>query len=114
MTICCEAIFPGLVRAANTGITAVVDPRGRVVARTELFERTAIVEDVALLAGDTFYSGHGDLFAWACLAGAALALAATFFSHAREEHGDRGGRDIGRGVPGRVSATPTGPGSAAG
>ncbi len=67
-----------LVRAANTGITAVVDPRGRVVARTQLFERTAIVEDVALLTGDTFYSRHGDLFAWTCVAGAVLATAATF------------------------------------
>ena len=27
-----------LVRAANTGITAVVDPRGRVIAATRLFE----------------------------------------------------------------------------
>jgi apolipoprotein N-acyltransferase len=69
-----------LLRAANTGITAVVDPRGRVVARSELFERTVIVEDVSLLAGDTFYSRHGDVFAWACLTGAALATAATFFS----------------------------------
>lgn len=59
-------------------------------------------EDVALLAGDTFYSRHGDVFAWASLAAAALATAATFFSRAREEHGDRGGRDIARGAPGRV------------
>jgi apolipoprotein N-acyltransferase len=65
-----------LVRAANTGITAVVDPCGRVVARTELFEKTVLVRDVPLLARSTFYSRHGDLFAWACL-GAAVALLAA-------------------------------------
>ena len=64
-----------LVRAANTGISAVVDPRGRVVARTELFDRTVLVHDVPLLAGTTFYSRRGDVFAWGCL-GAAVALLA--------------------------------------
>jgi apolipoprotein N-acyltransferase len=57
-----------LVRAANTGITAVVDTRGRVVARTELFDQTALVRDVPLMPGTTFYSRHGDAFAWTCLA----------------------------------------------
>ncbi len=37
-----------LVRAANTGITAVVDPRGRVVASTALFDRTVLVREVGL------------------------------------------------------------------
>jgi apolipoprotein N-acyltransferase len=62
-----------LVRAANTGITAVVDPHGRVLERTELFERTVLVREVPLLAGSTFYTRHGDLFAWTCL-GAAVVL----------------------------------------
>jgi apolipoprotein N-acyltransferase len=57
-----------LVRAANTGITAVVDPRGRVVASTALFDRTVLVREVGLLAGRTFYSRYGDVFAWSCLA----------------------------------------------
>jgi apolipoprotein N-acyltransferase len=65
-----------LVRAANTGITAVVDPHGRVLERTELFEPTVLVRDVPLLAGSTFYTRHGDVFAWACL-GAAVALTAA-------------------------------------
>jgi apolipoprotein N-acyltransferase len=64
------------VRAANTGITAVVDAHGRVLERTELFERTVLVREVPLLAGSTFYTRHGDLFAWACL-GAAVALTAA-------------------------------------
>ena len=66
-----------LVRAANTGITAVVDPRGRVLARTQLFERTVLVRDVPFVRDVTFYARHGDVFAWSCLAAAcALTLAA--------------------------------------
>jgi apolipoprotein N-acyltransferase len=60
-----------LVRAANTGITAVVDAHGRVLEQTGLFERGVVVRDVPLLTGTTFYARHGDLFAWSCLAGAA-------------------------------------------
>jgi apolipoprotein N-acyltransferase len=60
-----------LVRAANTGITAVVDPRGRVLEATRLFERTILVRDVPIVPGRTFYSRYGDVFAWACLAAAA-------------------------------------------
>lgn len=67
-----------LVRAANTGITAVVDPRGRVLEATRLFEPTVIVRDVPFVAGGTFYSRHGDVFAWACLGISALLAVATF------------------------------------
>lgn len=66
-----------LVRAANTGITAVVDPRGRVVERTELFERRAIVREVPIVSGLTFYARHGDVFAWTCLVLAAVVTAAA-------------------------------------
>ncbi len=64
-----------LVRAANTGISAVVDPRGRVLERTELFERRAIVREVPIVPGITFYARHGDVFAWTCLALTVLAVA---------------------------------------
>ena len=42
-----------LVRAANTGITAVVDPRGRVQEPTALFDRTVLVRDVPFVAETT-------------------------------------------------------------
>ena len=67
-----------LVRAANTGITAVVDPRGRIVERTELFRPATLVREVAFVPGTTFYTRHGDVFAWACLAAAAAVTAATW------------------------------------
>ena len=67
-----------LVRAANTGITAVVDPRGRVLEPTRLFDRTVLVRDVPFVSGRTFYSLYGDVFAWGCFAIAASLAAATF------------------------------------
>jgi len=54
-----------LVRSANTGISAVIDPNGRIRERTGLFERTVITDDVRLRQGGlTFYTSYGDLFAW--------------------------------------------------
>jgi apolipoprotein N-acyltransferase len=67
-----------MVRAANTGVTAVVDPRGRVLAGTRLFERTVLVREVPFVAETTFYTRHGDVFARACAAVALALLAATF------------------------------------
>jgi apolipoprotein N-acyltransferase len=66
-----------LVRAANTGITAVVDPRGRVIEPTRLFDTTVLVREVPFVAETTFYARHGNLFAQACAAMSLALLAAT-------------------------------------
>lgn len=66
-----------LVRSANTGISAFIDPNGRVIKETGLFERTVLVEDIRLREGAlTFYTVYGDLFAWGCsiISAAFLAL----------------------------------------
>ena len=67
-----------MVRAANTGITAVVDPWGRVLEATRLFDRAALVREVPFVSGTTFYTRHGDLFAQVCVALALALVAATF------------------------------------
>ena len=67
-----------MVRAANTGITAIVDPWGRIQEPTKLFDRTVLVREVPFVAETTFYTRHGDLFAQACSAIALALLAATF------------------------------------
>jgi apolipoprotein N-acyltransferase len=72
-----------LVRAANTGISAVVDPRGRVLARTQLFEETTLVFEVPIVPGRTFYSRHGDVFAWTCFGVAVLLVAYGLVSSRR-------------------------------
>jgi apolipoprotein N-acyltransferase len=56
-----------LVRAANTGISGVVDPYGRVLARSALFETAAMTQEVRLLDGHTVYGRIGDLLAYMCL-----------------------------------------------
>jgi apolipoprotein N-acyltransferase len=76
-----------LVRAANTGITAVVDARGRVLERTALFDRTVLVRDVPLLRGSTFYARHGDLFGWGSLL---VSLGVTAAAFARRNRGPLG------------------------
>jgi apolipoprotein N-acyltransferase len=57
-----------LARAANTGITAVVDPYGRTVSRLDMFQPLTLTADVRLLDGRTIYTRVGDLVAWLCVA----------------------------------------------
>lgn len=57
-----------LVRAANTGISGIVDPAGRVTGRSGLFEQELIVGAVEPRDGRTLYVRTGDLFAWLCFA----------------------------------------------
>jgi apolipoprotein N-acyltransferase len=63
-----------LVRAANTGISAVVHPTGRVLAASDLFEEAILVQTIRTRKEDTFYSRHGDVFAWLSLLGAMASL----------------------------------------
>lgn len=66
-------------RAANTGVSALIDARGRVQERTRIFERDLLVGDLPLRPPEqapTFYTAHGDVFAWSCWIGS-LAWAAA-------------------------------------
>jgi apolipoprotein N-acyltransferase len=65
-----------LVRAANTGITGIVDPYGRVVMRTRLFEPAVVTGDVHWILSRTLYATIGDLIAWLSLAVMALVVMA--------------------------------------
>jgi apolipoprotein N-acyltransferase len=65
-------------RAANTGVSAIIDHHGRVRKATAIFERDHLVADVELRPappGGSFYARHGDWFALACWAAAGLGLA---------------------------------------
>jgi apolipoprotein N-acyltransferase len=62
-----------LVRAANTGVSGIVDPYGRVLERTAIYQPAIVVGDVRLLTSSTLYSRAGDVFAYAS-AVATLAL----------------------------------------
>jgi apolipoprotein N-acyltransferase len=66
-----------LARAANTGFSGFVDPYGRILKKTALFEPAIVVEDVRFLTDRTLYSRIGDVVAWLSLAVTAAALLAT-------------------------------------
>jgi len=60
-----------ILRDTNTGITAVIDPYGRVRQSIPRHAVDALPAQFGFRDDVTFYSAHGDVFAWVC---AALAL----------------------------------------
>lgn len=63
-----------LTRAANTGISGIVDPYGRVVTASAIFEQVTLVNEVRLLTSRTLYSVIGDVIAYVAIALTASAL----------------------------------------
>ena len=74
-----------LLRDTNTGLTASIDPYGRVVARLERNTRAALAAPYALTKVTTFYSEHGDWFAYLCAIISAGALIVRFTPHRKTE-----------------------------
>jgi apolipoprotein N-acyltransferase len=66
-----------LARSANTGISGIVDPYGRVVEKSGLFEPVGLVGDVRTLTGRTLYAHMGDAVAYAAIVLTAAALVAV-------------------------------------
>ena len=60
-----------LVRCANTGISGFIDPVGRIVARSGLFEDAVIQKKVPVLSQTTLYTRMGDVLPLFCLIGMA-------------------------------------------
>ena len=63
-----------LVRATNSGVSAIVDPTGRIVARTGLFTRENLRGVVYPLDGETLYDRFGDWPGWLAVAIVAFGL----------------------------------------
>jgi apolipoprotein N-acyltransferase len=56
-----------IVRVANTGFSAMVEPDGRIRWRTGLFEPAWRVDDVRWTGTATLYTQFGDVFVYGCL-----------------------------------------------
>lgn len=56
-----------LIRAATTGISGIVDPFGRVLARSPLQTQAVLTEKIVPLGSETVYTRYGDWFCWMCL-----------------------------------------------
>ncbi len=67
-----------IARAATTGISLFIDPFGRTYEATDLFTPAVAVATAPVGQPATFYTRHGDLFAWSCLLIALGALTARF------------------------------------
>ena len=64
-----------IVRSTNDGITAVIDPAGRIAKRLPSYKEVAASMSYGAVQDSTFYARNGDWFAWSCLGiGVALAI----------------------------------------
>jgi len=67
-----------VLRATNTGVTAAIDPYGRVTVAAPRHQRTSLRVGFNYEHDVTFYSAHGDLFAYLCVLLAAIGLGVSF------------------------------------
>ena len=68
-----------VARAANTGITGFIDPRGKILKQGGIFTEEAMNGIIRLSKDKTFYTLYGDVFAWCCSAFSIFLLACTLF-----------------------------------
>jgi apolipoprotein N-acyltransferase len=75
-----------VVRCANTGVSCIIDPCGKIVDRVkdekgqDLFVRGTITGWVIPLDSKTIYTRYGDWFVWVALMGSGMLLAVAFIS----------------------------------
>jgi apolipoprotein N-acyltransferase len=64
-----------LIRSTNDGLTAIIDPSGRIIQSIPPYRQLAAPIRYGVVNETTFYARHGDWFAWGCLlAGVACAF----------------------------------------
>jgi apolipoprotein N-acyltransferase len=49
-----------IVRSANTGVSAFIDPFGNIINKTKWDEETVISHEITIVTGNTFYVQYGD------------------------------------------------------
>ena len=72
-----------LARAANTGISGIVDPYGRILVRTNLFETVAVVGEARFVQARTIYARIGDIVAYASMLAVLLGFGLVYRSRRR-------------------------------
>lgn len=82
-----------LARSANSGVSMLVDPYGRVLARTGIFEEGFLVESLPVVTEMTIYTKYGDVLPWGALLAGGLMLALGLSGAARNGNGRPGRRD---------------------
>jgi apolipoprotein N-acyltransferase len=86
-----------MLRVTNSGITASVDPYGRIFSPVPRDVRAAVDLPYDFRTDETIYTRYGDWFAWLCIIVSAILLLTTF----------RKGNLAGEGIPIPVGLEPT-------
>jgi apolipoprotein N-acyltransferase len=55
-----------LVRAANTGISGIIDPTGKIIAKTNIFQEDVLKGYIKFVKIPTFYAECGDILVLIC------------------------------------------------
>ncbi len=63
-----------IARAANTGISGFIDPKGKILETTQLFTDSAVTRAVPVLDQISFYTKYGDVFAIASIVAICMAF----------------------------------------
>lgn len=74
-----------ILRDTNTGITAAIDPQGRVTQSVPRHIFTSLAANYNYIGEQTFYTEHGDIFGYLCVV-ITLAAIATAVSRKRTPH----------------------------
>jgi apolipoprotein N-acyltransferase len=72
-----------MARCANTGISALIDPSGRILQETGIFEEGSLTGSLPLGSGQTFYCRHGEWLALGCLLVSGIAFVIPLIRRAR-------------------------------
>ncbi len=67
-----------VLRATNTGVTTAIDPEGRITVEAPRHVRAAFMFPFEFERGTTFYTRHGDWFAYLCVLVTLLAVGARW------------------------------------
>ncbi len=70
-------------RAANTGISGFISPKGEILQASPILEESYLVQDISLSDTKTVYTNYGDVFAYAVIFVACVILVITTVQSAR-------------------------------
>lgn len=63
-----------VARAANTGVSGFIDAKGRILETSDIFTEAVLTRTLVPGTARTFYTRHGDVFAWLCVLGTILVV----------------------------------------
>ena len=94
-----------LVRSTNTGISAIVDPAGRIAQRTPQWKRASLAGTIPLMQGRTVYGVTGDWIGWVCAIITLMGIGKAFQARGRLAKSGAGSTAAGEEGPSKQSET---------